>query len=91
MAANLAPGKDDLSGCSALLLSDSLDLRSSDKERDVEEVVTKGGVGSNVDVLLLGISDKLLAGKDRVALDLVDGGDKSGLFNQSLEVLVCEV
>jgi hypothetical protein len=91
VAANLAPGKDDLSGCSALLLGDSLDLRPGDKERDVEEVVAKGGVGGNMNVLLLGIGDELLAGKDRVALDLVDGRDKSSLLNQSLEVLVCEV
>ena len=91
MTANLTPGKDDLSWCGALLLGDSLDLGTSDEERDVEEVVTKGRVGSDVDVLLLGVSDELLAREDRVALDLVDSGNKTSLLNQSLQVLVCEV
>jgi hypothetical protein len=91
VAANLTPSQDDLSRCSALLLSNSLDLRTSDEEGNVEEVVTESGVSGNVDVLLLCVSDKLFAGKDGVALDLVDGGNEVGLLNQSLEVLVCEV
>lgn len=37
-------------------------------------------VGGDVDVLLLGVGDELLAGKERVTLDLVDsGGDARGL------------
>ena len=91
VSADLTPGENDLSGCGALLLGDSLNLRTGDEERDVEEVVTKGGVGGDVDVLLLSIGDKLLARKNRVALDLVNGRDEAGLLDQSLKVLVCEV
>jgi hypothetical protein len=61
------------------------------EEWDVEEVVTEGRVGGDVDVLLLGVGDELLAREDGVTLDLVDGRDEAGLFNQSLQVLVCEV
>lgn len=91
VSTDLAPGKDDLSGCDTLLLGNSLDLRACDEERDVEEVVAEGGVGGDVNVLLLGVGDELLAGENRVTLDLVDGRDEAGLLNQRLEILVCEV
>lgn len=81
MTADLAPGKDDLSRCSSLLLGDGLDLGTCDEERDVEEVVAEGGVGGDVDVLLLGVGDELLAWKDGVTLDLVDSRDEIGLLN----------
>ena len=44
-----------------------------------------------MDVLLLGVSDELLAGEDGVTLDLVDGGHEASLLNQSLQGFVCEV
>jgi hypothetical protein len=78
---NLRPSKDNLSGSAALLLGDGLDLWTRDEQRDVEEVVAEGGVGGDVDVLLLGVGDELLAGEDGVALDLVDGGDKVRLLD----------
>lgn len=78
---NLAPGKDDLCGCGSLLLGNSLDLRAGDEERNVEEVVAEGRVGSDVNVLLLSVSNELLARKNGVALDLVDGGNEVGLLN----------
>jgi len=91
VSADLAPGKDDLSGCSSLFLSNSLDLRASDEEGNVEEVVAESRVGGDVDVLLLGVGNELLARKNGVALDLVDSGNEVCLLNQSLEVLVREV
>lgn len=41
VTADLTPGQDNLSRCSTLLLSDSLDLRTCDEKRDVEEVVAE--------------------------------------------------
>lgn len=91
MSANLTPCKDDLCRGGTLLLSNSLDFRPGDQKGNIEEVVAKGRVGGDVDILFLGIRNKLLARKDRVALDLVDSGNQAGLLDQSLEVLVCEV
>lgn len=91
VAADLRPCQDDLRGCGALLLRNCFDLRAVDEQWDVEEVVAKGGVGGDVDVLLLGVSDELLAGEDGVTLDLVDGGHEASLLNQSLQGFVCEV
>ena len=88
---NLAPGQDNLSWRSALLLGDSLNFRTCDEKRNVEEVVAKGRVGSDVNVLLLGVSNELLAGEDRVSLDLVDGGNEISLLNEGLQCLICEV
>lgn len=42
VTADLTPGQNDLSWCSALLFGDSLDLGTCDEERDVEEVVAEG-------------------------------------------------
>ena len=91
VTADLAPGQNDLSGCSALILGYGLDLRTCDEERDVKEVVAEGRVGGDVDVLLLGVGDELLARKDGVTLDLVNSRNEVGLLDQSFEVLVCEV
>lgn len=91
MTANLAPSKDNLSGRGTLLLSDSLNLRACDEEGDIEKVVAEGGVSGNVDVLLLGVGNELLARKDGVTLDLVNCRDKIRLLNQRLQILVCEV
>jgi hypothetical protein len=91
MATDLAPSQDDLCRCSALLLSDSLDFGTRDEQRNVEEVVAKRGVGGDVDVLLLGILNQLLAGQDGVALNLVDRRHKIGLLDQSFQSLVGEV
>ena len=91
VSTDLTPGKDDLSRSGAFLLSNGLHLRTGDQEGDVEEVVAEGGVGGDVNVLLLGVGDELLAGENRVTLDLVDGRDEAGLLNQRLEILVCEV
>ena len=44
-----------------------------------------------MDILLLGIGNKLLARKNGVTLNLVDRRNEVGLLNQSLEVIVCEV
>lgn len=91
VATDLAPGQDDLSGSSPLLLSDGLDLWSCDEKRDVEEVVAKGRVGGDVNVLLLGVGDELVAGEDRVALDLVNSRNNAGLVDELLEGLRSEV
>lgn len=91
VSTDLAPCQDDLGGGGTLLLGDGLDLRAGDDEGEVERVVTECRVGGDVDVLLLGVLDELLAGEDGVALDLVDGGDNAGLVNQLLERSVCEV
>lgn len=91
VATNLTPSQDNLCRGGTLLLSDGLDFRACNEERDVEEVVAEGGVGGDVDVLLLGVGDELLAWEDGVALDLVDGRYKTSLVNQGLQVLDCEV
>lgn len=91
MSTDLAPCQDDLGRGSALLLRNCLNLWSRNEQRYVEEVVAEGGIGGDVDVLLLGVGDELVAGKDRVTLDLVDGGDDAGLVNEFLERLGSEV
>jgi hypothetical protein len=91
VATHLRPCENDLRWRCALLLRNSLDLGAVDEQRDVKEVVAKSGVGSDVDVLLLGVGDELLAREDRVTLDLVDSRDKAGLLNESLQGLVCKV
>ena len=91
MTADLTPGKDDLGGGGTVLLGNSLDFGTGDEERDVEEVVAKGRVCGDVDVLLLGVGDELLAGEDGVTFNLVHGGDQICLLHQSLQVLVGEI
>ena len=91
VAANLAPSQDNLSGGGTLLLSDGLDFRACDQQGNVEEVVAERRVGGDVDVLLLGIGDELVAREDRVALDLVHGRDDAGLVDKLLESLCGEV
>lgn len=50
VAADLAPCEDDLRRSNTLLLGDGLDLRTSNDEGQVEEVVTEGGVGGDVNL-----------------------------------------
>lgn len=91
VAANLAPSQNDLCRGSADLIGNRLDLGAGDEQRDIEEVVAKGRVGGNMDILLLCKSDELLGAENRVTLDLVDGGDDAGLLDEGLEVLDGEV
>jgi hypothetical protein len=91
VSSDLAPCQDNLGRSSTLLLGNGLDLRPCNEQRDVKEVITEGGVGGDVDVLLLGVGDELLAGEDGVALDLVDGGNKTRLINELLERFGSEI
>ena len=91
VATDLAPSQNDLRRRSALLLSNSLDLWARDEEWDVEEVVAKGRVGGDVNVLLLRVGDELLAGKDRVPFNLKGTGHDIGFLDQGLQGLVREV
>ena len=91
VTANLAPSQNDLSRGGALLLSDGLDLRTCDQQGNVEEVVAKGRVGGDVDVLLLGVGDEFITREDRVAFDLVHSWDDAGLVDKLFEGLCGEV
>lgn len=77
---------DGVTGTLGNGLSDLLHFRTGDQERNVEHVVAKRGVGSDVDALLLAVLNKVVALQDGVALDLVGGGDNTGAVNNSLEL-----
>ena len=91
-AANLGPGEDDLgrSDLGALGLAEAvgngLDLRAVDEEGNAEVVVAKGRVGGDVNVLLVAVVNELTAGEPGVALDLIDGGDDTGIVDDGLEL-----
>jgi hypothetical protein len=59
---DLAPSQDHLRWGGSLLFRDGLDFGTRDEQRDVEEVVAECGIGGDVDILLFGILDELLAG-----------------------------
>lgn len=46
-------------------------------------------VGSDVDVLLLAVSDQSVGLEERVAFDLVGGGDDTGALDEGLELHYC--
>jgi len=81
VTADLTPSQDDLRWASPLLFCNGFDFGACDEKWDVEEVVAECGVGRDVDVLLLGILDELLAGKDGVALDLIDRRYETGFLD----------
>lgn len=81
VTANLTPCQNHLCRGCALLLGNGLYLRTGNEQRDVEEVVTKGRVRRDVDVLFFGILNQLLARKDWMALNLVDRGHEIRLFD----------
>lgn len=92
VATDLGPGEDDLGGGDLLaetlagLLGDSLDLGAGDEEGLADHVVAEGGVGGDVDALLLAVLDQLGALEDGVTLDLVGGGDDAGSVDDGLEL-----
>lgn len=92
VAADLGPGEDDLGGGGVELLSDLLDDVVLDEQGQAEAVVAEGGVGGDVDALLLGVLDEgVVLLEEGVALDLVDGGDDAGGVDNGLEVFDGEV
>ena len=92
VATDLGPGEDDLGGGDLLaetlagLLGDGLDLGAGDEEGLADHVVAEGGVGGDVDALLLAVLDQLGALEDGVTLDLVGGGDDAGSVDDGLEL-----
>jgi hypothetical protein len=91
-AADLGPGEDDLGGGDLLALGlgealgDGLDLGGVDEEGQAEAVVAKGRVGGDVDVLGVAVGEEVLLGQLGVALDLVDGGDDTGVLDDGLDL-----
>lgn len=86
VAANLAPGEDELSGGDAETVGDLLDLVGVDEQRHANVVVAKGRVGSQVNALLGAVLDELGLGETGVALDLVDGGGDAGLLDENVDL-----
>lgn len=67
-------------------VGDLLDLVAGDEQWLADHVVPKGRVRRDVDVLLATVADQRLGQEERVALDLVDGGDESGGPDDGLEL-----
>lgn len=92
MAVEGRPGEDNLGGGHGLALGgaealgDGLDLGDVDEEGETPGVVAKGGVGGQDNALLLEVCDELGVGEARVALDLVGGGDDTGVLDDGLEL-----
>ena len=69
-------------------LSDGLDLGVGEQKRSVNHVVTESRVSSNVNALLLAVSNKLRLDKKRVTLNLVGSGGDTSALDKSLNVLL---
>lgn len=92
MPAKLAPRQNHLRRRHGLslrggqALGDGFDFGSVDQKGDVEQVVPEGGVRGDEDVLGGGVLDELGLREAGVALDLVDGGDDAGVFDDGFEL-----
>lgn len=88
VTADLGPGEDDLGGGGVDLLGNLLNDVVLNEQGQAETVVAEGGVGGDVDALLLGVLDEgAVLLEEGVALDLVDGGDDAGGVDDGLEVV----
>lgn len=92
VATDLGPGENDLGTSDGLakLLGEALgrgdDVGVGDEEGLANAVVSKGRVGSDVDVLLLAVLDMLFLLEAGVSLDLVDGGNNTGVGDDGIEL-----
>lgn len=57
-----------------------------EQERNVDDVVAEGRVGSDVNVLLLAVFNELVALQNGMTLNLVGSGHNTGGVNNSLEL-----
>lgn len=81
VAAGGAPVQEDLGGSAVVLLG------NADNGGVLELVAaSEGRVGLDLDAILVAQVDESLTLAEGVNLDLVDGGDNVGVFNEALEV-----